>query len=470
MFPLAWLVGLALPALAATTPITLDSYAAPLDYQPNSSNLNGGPSSWNASFTGFPWSERQGGKRGGQIGTGVGYHWIRGDANPNAVVNYEFYGTGVEFFGYFGYLGTGAEGAAGNGEVRLSISGGPDKHKDVTTAGMMTGRATSLGKYADLPLGQYTVTMRPSAGVVSFTHLVVQMEVGGDANAVSQALANPRLFNPYTVGADNALTPDPAWGTFKGANGTGGWAGQQSNDNRRVGTKVFGDSVEIQLGTGNSFLSINGTSNSNHGMFRVEFDPAPPSGNGRVKHWARTSWQVLETVLVATGLDPDTEYKVTLTNLQDDDKAEDKLAWFDITNLVLWKVPTDAKPKAGNVIGSSGGGQKDKAGAPIGAIVGGVVGGVAVLVAIGFAWWYFTRRQRSPTELARASSYTNDPESYVTTPFVIDPSPANEAPHPQQAYQQPQMTMLHPYSGLSGPSTVASSERQMSWSEASSSP
>lgn len=402
MLPLAWLtagaLALAHTAAAAATPITLDSYTSQLDYQPDSTNNTGVGSSWNASFTGFPWSDRQNGHRGGQVGTGIGYHWIRGDANPNALVKYDFYGTGVEFFGFFGYLGdgTGAAADAEPGEVAMSITGGPAKQKSITTSGTMSDRPISLGKYADLALGQYTVTMRPTAGLISFTHLVVEMEVGGDDDAVSQALANPHVHNPYTVSADNSVTVDPSWGTFKGVNGTSGWAGQQSNDNRRVGTKVFGDSVEIQLGVGNSFLGINGTSNSNHGVFRVDIEPAPPSGAGRTKHWARTSWQVLQTTLVATGLDPDTEYKVTLTNLQDDDTANPKLEWFDITSLTLWKVPTQATAKAGNVIGTGGSG-KAKSGPPIGAIVGGVIGGLVVLAAIAAAIWYFMRRKKRST-------------------------------------------------------------------------
>lgn len=56
-----------------------------------------------------------------------------------------------------------------------------------------------------------------------------------------------------------------------------------------------------------------------------------------------------------------------------------------------------------------------------------------------------------------------DSESYVATPFAIDPSPAPQAP--------PQTTMLHPYSGLTGPRTSSSgSTRQMSWSESTGTP
>lgn len=185
----SWSVAVGVSALAIlqsvsaiSTPVYLDSYSAQLDYQPDSTK--GPDGSWNASFTDSPWSSRVSGQRGGQVGLGVGYHYTTASPNTTADVwvGYTFYGTGIEFFGYFGYLGTGATNANEQSSTQLSLSG-PDYMTDnVTATGQMTeGSApTSLGKFSDLKLGNYTVQLRVPTGTVSFTHLVVQMEVGGE--------------------------------------------------------------------------------------------------------------------------------------------------------------------------------------------------------------------------------------------------------------------------------------------------
>lgn len=163
---------------------------------------------------------------------------------------------------------------------------------------------------------------------------------------MTQAIANPSIYYPYTVNSDNSLGLNSKFGTFRGPPGsseqdTGSWAGQSSDDNKRVGSRGYQESIQINLGVGNNFLGITGTVNTNHGMFRVAIDPAPPGRQGSKDMWASTSWQVLDTVLMATGLDPDTEYSVTLTNIQGlDGQAHDYNVWFDVTSLTLWKVPT----------------------------------------------------------------------------------------------------------------------------------
>ncbi len=168
-------------------------------------------------------------------------------------------------------------------------------------------------------------------------------------NDLTQAIANPSIYRPYKENSDSSISPDPRFGRFLGPSGgsaldasTGSWAGQSSDENRRVGSRVFGDSVKINLGVGNNFLGFNGTVNTNHGLVRVEVDPAPTGRQGSQDFWASTSWQVLDTVLFAIGLDPDTEYSATLTNLQGPSaQADDYNVWFDITSLTLWKVPTE---------------------------------------------------------------------------------------------------------------------------------
>lgn len=167
---------------AVTVPIVLDSYSSQLDYQPDS--VNGPAGTWNASFTGSPWSSRrQGPREPGAVGEGVGYHYTTRQPNQTTDpwVGYTFYGTGIEFFGYFGYLGTGPTDSDEESETELSLSHADHDMVPVTTRGRMTEDSdpTSLGRYTGLALGNYTVQLRVTNGTASFTHFVVDMEVGG---------------------------------------------------------------------------------------------------------------------------------------------------------------------------------------------------------------------------------------------------------------------------------------------------
>ncbi len=177
------ILALAQKVAASSGPLVLDSYATQLLYLPDSSNITKQPS-WNASFTGISWSTRQEDGRFKRIASGQGYHWANGSAATTAdvSVSYTFYGTGVEFFGYFGYLGD--QGSMGNssGSLAISIREGPDHPDDIVSTGSFVGAPGlpgSLGKFSQLTLGKYTVTMRPTSGIISFTHLSVDMEFSG---------------------------------------------------------------------------------------------------------------------------------------------------------------------------------------------------------------------------------------------------------------------------------------------------
>lgn len=87
-------------------------------------------------------------------------------------------------------------------------------------------------------------------------------------------------------------------------------------------------------------MRLNGTTSFNHGVFRIEINPTPPGFDGKREYWGFTPWQVLHSTLFATGLNPNEQYHMTLTNLQNDKVANAEWAWFDLTALTLWKVPT----------------------------------------------------------------------------------------------------------------------------------
>ncbi len=164
------------------------------------------------------------------------------------------------------------------------------------------------------------------------------------------ARANPRVYNPYVVSdIDGSLSLNPRFGQFLGPpGGDMGWAGTQNDGSQRAGTKVFQDSIEISLGVGNNFVAVNGTLNRNHGTFRVTLDPAPPGHANTFDIWGYCPWQVFQSQLFTVGLDYDTEYNMTLTNLHDDGGPNETVAWFDVTALTLWKVPTKWVVAGGN--------------------------------------------------------------------------------------------------------------------------
>lgn len=116
------------------------------------------------------------------------------------------------------------------------------------------------------------------------------------------AAANPTVLRPYTTEDGSTPIVDSNFGDFEGD-----WAVQQSSGNTRVGSFAYQDSVTVSLGVGNIFMRLNGTSNSDHGVFGIMITPAPLGFDSYKKYWTYTSWHVLETTLFAVGLDPEKE-------------------------------------------------------------------------------------------------------------------------------------------------------------------
>ncbi|BEJ13674.1 hypothetical protein CspHIS471_0308480 [Cutaneotrichosporon sp. HIS471] len=452
MLTLAWLVGLLAVAnkvAAITYPITLDSYSPQLVFSPFFLNSTEMPS-WNESF------KQPNGK-------GQGYQYAEGVSNTNAVLNYTFYGSDVEFFGYWGFLGDGTvQPGRDFGTVTLTIVGrdGQPVSPGITVSGTSTGQPASMGGFRNLPVGYYTASLRPVAGSVSFTHLVAWLFSGdsGTTDAeMSNAVANPNTYSPC-IGSpfNNSLYLNPDFGTFRGPAGTnsdGGWIpmGGLQGETRLVQSRVLGESISTNLGVGNSFLSINVTLGPDHGHVGVTIEPAPP-GWGFIttrRISCGCPYRVYNAQLVTTGLDPSTEYNVTLTNLNNDGDASQYWMVLEVMSLTLLKVPTTIKATATDVVGhdlvastdatkasqTSGqpmgqpavqpavqpkaNGQTQSRAAAIGAIAGGVVGGVAaiaVLAALFFVW-----RKKQAKNVQRPNENTpfeTDSELYWAEPYV----------------------------------------------------
>jgi hypothetical protein len=174
--------------LGAIAQIEFDSYAIQLDYRPDSTNTTGGGPSWNSSFTGSPWSARRTNNTAPQqLGVGQGFHWVSNPAliltepdarYPDVSVGTTFYGTGIDFYGHFGVLhedGSVEQSPAG-AAVSIHIEGPQGSDLKSFQPPQENG---IIASYQGLPLDNYTATIRPETGVMSFTHYVVHMEVGG---------------------------------------------------------------------------------------------------------------------------------------------------------------------------------------------------------------------------------------------------------------------------------------------------
>ncbi|KLT44027.1 hypothetical protein CC85DRAFT_311430 [Cutaneotrichosporon oleaginosum] len=452
-------LALARTAVAASDPLVLDSYASQL------------------SFTGNSWLTREEEGRFKRISSGQGYHWARGGGTTPVSVSYTFYGTGVEFFGYYGYLGDGGPATENfTASVGLSLRDGPDTRPDIGNTGYLTGTPgvpVSLGVYADLTLGLYTVTLRPLTGIVSFTHLMVNMKFGGTDDQVTMGRANPKVFKPYLVNpSDSSLSLNPSFGQFLGPpDGQMGWSGTQNDGSQRAGTKVLQDRIDVHLGVGNGFVTVNGTLNRNHGAFRVALSPAPPRYPAVVELWGYCPWQVFQSQLYAIGLDPDTEYNLTVTNLHNYGSESLDYQWFDVTAITLWKVPTSAKATADNIIGEERGSEGEtkaaKSSPPVGAIVGGVVGGVAAIGLVGVVAWLLWRRNKRAASHAEPSSYLEQSQMYAATPFISEESEGLNPSYP--AYPgPPNITVVQQYPYAAAPLSIPTEGRTMSWGESSS--
>jgi hypothetical protein len=180
VWALAYALVFALPLHAATIRITLDSFSRNAVYKPavNGSLENTG--AWNATFTDTPWYPYARGTEG----AGTGYHFATYNASRDApYVLYDFYGTGIEFFGFWGHLGQGLTSGGGYGTVQLFVQGGgytgpqniPFTGRN-TQRTMKSAQPVSLGSVSLGSAGFYTVGMYVTESTVSFTHAVLDVD------------------------------------------------------------------------------------------------------------------------------------------------------------------------------------------------------------------------------------------------------------------------------------------------------
>ncbi|BEI90653.1 uncharacterized protein CcaverHIS019_0307230 [Cutaneotrichosporon cavernicola] len=410
MVAFALALAFAVSVYSVTVPITFDSYSLNAVYLPRVNGSLTETGYWNASFTDTPWSTRSQGTEG----AGLGYHYASYNSSLDPPsVSYGFYGTGIQFFGYWGYLGEGKMTAGGSGETTLYIdSDGYTGVQNIALEGrsdqrpMKRAQPTLLCHVKDLPVGFYTVTLRVTSGTVSFTHSVIDVDFGATQPEIDLVRQNPEVRSPIVENALGESVRNDAFGNWSGTS----WS--VIPQRRVIGTSAINDSVVIDLGTGNYWMRLKGGRGYSGSYFRYSISP-PPTMLLKQSDDLRTfaPWEVYNVSLLATTLDPGQRYNLTLTNLNNNgwdygvEQLNNAASWFEIASLELWRKDIVPPPSKG---------------LPIGVIVGSVVGGVfATIVGVAGVWWCVWGRWRRHGTISPAEGFEVDESpGAVSTPFV----------------------------------------------------
>jgi hypothetical protein len=193
-------------ATAAIFPITFQSFDAILRYHPtpNDPSQDTEPSydeGWELRYTNSQYNR----SATTDYVFGSGQPYALGTINSSSTVsspptvNFSFYGTGVEVFGYWGDLGDGSTDTliGGSGSVELMLTGVNNapktaKSTGTTSQGLKDGASpTSLVRLGDLPLDWYAVGFTVNGDSVSLTSVATNMSLGG--KYVSIACPNNKL-------------------------------------------------------------------------------------------------------------------------------------------------------------------------------------------------------------------------------------------------------------------------------------
>ncbi len=189
MFLLAAL--LAAPAAATPFPIHMDAFTSAIKYTPHHPGV--ALNVWNATWSETPWSTWVNGTD--NVGWGQGFRLVRMDAfaPPNATAasgpkyrcagadcparaDFNFYGTAIEFWGFWGEPGGPEE--QGGAAVLDNWNNTVMQASGTVNGEYDSGVPVKLGE-AKFLLGNHTVGLVPLWGNVAFTHMVVYMDLDG---------------------------------------------------------------------------------------------------------------------------------------------------------------------------------------------------------------------------------------------------------------------------------------------------
>ncbi|GMK58133.1 hypothetical protein CspeluHIS016_0501650 [Cutaneotrichosporon spelunceum] len=405
------LLVLVLGRLAAATPypIVLDAFASGISYTPSSPGV--ARNVWNATFTDTPWSTWVNGTD--NVGWGEGYRIVRMDdfaaprapnsttterykcGGPDCPARAEFnlYGTGIEFWGYWGAPGSVEE---QGGAAVLDIW----NNTVMQSSGSVNGEYDSsvpikLGE-AKAMLGNHTFALVPLWGTVALTHMVVYMDLAGSPEAIAASESNPTILNlavptntsePHPYAAKNPAVPMVLEQNWVPGNAVG-WDSTQPNKNyTRMGTWESNARLSLSIAAGYRFLRVNGTSGWNHGTFRVDIFPPPPGRIGTEYHTTSVSWNTPNTTFYATALDPAQAYDVSFTNLGSIG-GDSTYLWFDVHAFELWPAAQGARVSK-RIIGGA---------------VGGALGFILLLLAAGAGFWRWRKGKKGKSKMTEVDA------------------------------------------------------------------
>ncbi|BEJ12683.1 hypothetical protein CspHIS471_0211430 [Cutaneotrichosporon sp. HIS471] len=428
--------------------VAVMSTSAELDFWPDA---NGNASlTWNASWTGTPWSKY----KHETVPEGMGFHYttktgygnISNAEGKDVWVGYTFVGSRIEYWGHWAYPGQ-------MGEASVNLTDDNGNLLKVTTgqSGYETNSKTPtmLIDYDFGGVGNRSTRLVPNSGTVVLTHVVATLDIFGTPDEISRAAANPTniwFSDLVTTGDQNSVTgskPDAPLnvaytnGNWKQSSMIGGEGNGPEVAYPRIGSTDTNSQMKFNIGKGNIFVRINGTMAWNHGMFKLEVDPAPPGRRPLESYWGFTPWSVINTTYYNTALDPTQNYTFTLTNINSD--GQDPMSvWFEPATLTLWKTKIATNSKTN-----------------LAAIIGGAVGGGVGAVIIGGLIWFFLRRRnknsRKVVAVGRLSPIDGDGDGDAEygpppTPYMSETQPLSAT-----RYSQPLSATRHSMSTVSYP-------------------
>lgn len=155
------------------------------------------------------------------------------------------------------------------------------------------------------------------------------------------ARQNPVFRSPVKDNELGELVRNDDFGNWTGS----GWT--VVPESRVLGTNIQNDSVLIDLGTGNYWMNLKGSVGTYGSVFRYALSPSPAMlyDNADTRR-TYTPWEVSNVSLLATTLNPDVRYTLSLETLNNNgwdygvQELNDAANWFDISSIELWNKDT----------------------------------------------------------------------------------------------------------------------------------
>jgi hypothetical protein len=148
---------------------------------------------------------------------------------------------------------------------------------------------------------------------------------------------HPVIRSPITTNSVGESARNDSFGSWTGS----GW--KVIPERGSLATDTQNDGVVIDLGTGNYWMNLKGAIGSFGSFFRYSLSPSPAMlYNKDDTRRGYSPWEVANVSLLATTLDPNVRYTLTLENLNNNgwdtgiQELNDGANQFEIGSLELW--------------------------------------------------------------------------------------------------------------------------------------